>query len=165
MSEKRMIDSDITLIPYYPNYQVTYEWYQDLDVCKQVDNIDQTYSMDRLKAMYNFLSTHGECFYIEYRGVLVGDVTLRDNDEICIVICKEYQNKHIGRRCIKEMITLAKRKGISKIKANIYAFNHQSKKMFLSVGFLQVAEEWFVYPLEDYSTVCLETSDLVLKKS
>ena len=25
--------------------------------------------------MYDFLSTHGDCYYIEYQGVLVGDVS------------------------------------------------------------------------------------------
>ena len=110
MSTKRIVDAEITLIPYYPNYEVTYEWYQDLDVCRQVDNIDHPYSMERLKNMYEYLSTHGDCFYIEYQGTLVGDVTLRDSDEVCIVVCQEYQNKHIGRRCIREMIDLAKEK-------------------------------------------------------
>jgi L-amino acid N-acyltransferase YncA len=105
--------------------------------------------MDNLKTMYGYLSTHGDCFYIEYRGVLVGDVTLRDNNEVCIVICKEYQNRHIGRRCIENMISLAREKGIPKIKANIYSFNEQSRKMFLSVGFIQTAEEMFALPLEN----------------
>lgn len=30
--------------------------------------------------------------------------------EIAIVICKEYQNKHIGRRCVIDMLKLAKEK-------------------------------------------------------
>ena len=30
----------------------------------------------------------------------MGDVSLRDNAEIAIVVCKEYQNRHIGRKCI-----------------------------------------------------------------
>ena len=102
--DTRIVDAEITLIPYYPNYETAYAWYQDYDVCKQVDNIDHLYSMDRLKAMYGFLSTHGDCFYIEYRGTLVGDVTLRDNGELSIVICKEYQNRHIGRRCISGLL-------------------------------------------------------------
>lgn len=33
-----------------------------------------------------------------YQGILVGDVSLRNNGEISIVICKEYQNRHIGRK-------------------------------------------------------------------
>lgn len=141
--DTRIVDAEITLIPYYPNYETAYAWYQDYDVCKQVDNIDHLYSMDRLKAMYRFLSTHGDCFYIEYRGTLVGDVTLRDNGEISIVICKGYQNKHIGRRCILEMIRLAKEKGFQQVTANIYRFNTQSQKMFLSIGFEKTDEEWY----------------------
>ncbi|MGM9599282.1 MAG: GNAT family N-acetyltransferase [Faecousia sp.] len=146
--DTRIVDAEITLIPYYPNYETAYAWYQDYDVCKQVDNIDHLYSMDRLKAMYGFLSTHGDCFYIEYRGTLVGDVTLRDNGEISIVICKGYQNKHIGRRCILEMIRLAKEKGFQQVTANIYRFNTQSQKMFLSVGFEQTGEEWYRFCVE-----------------
>jgi len=30
-------DEEVTLVKYYPNYKTTLEWYQDLDVCKQVD--------------------------------------------------------------------------------------------------------------------------------
>ena len=52
-----IIDSEITLIPYYPNYDTALPWYQDLDVCRQVDNIDCTYSLERLQKMYSFLST------------------------------------------------------------------------------------------------------------
>lgn len=105
-----IIDSEITLIPYYPNYDTALPWYQDLDVCRQVDNIDCTYSLERLQKMYSFLSTHGDCFYIQYQGTLVGDVTLRNDQEVCIVVCKDFQNKRIGRRCILKMIELAKEK-------------------------------------------------------
>lgn len=143
----RIIDAEVCLVPYYNNYNETFKWYQNLDVCKQVDNIDHAYSMDNLKAMYVFLSTHGDCYYIQYNGVLVGDVTLRDDGEVCIVICKEYQNRHIGRRCIGEMIKLAKEKKMNQVKAQIYSFNTQSKKMFLEMGFKQVEEEWYIFNL------------------
>lgn len=46
--------------------------------------------------------------------------------EIAIVICKEYQNKHIGRRCVIDMLKLAKEKEMAKVMANIYSFNAQS---------------------------------------
>ncbi len=49
--EKRIIDREITLIPYYPNPDVALPWYQDLDVCKQVDNIDYTYTPELLNRM------------------------------------------------------------------------------------------------------------------
>ena len=38
--KERIVDQETTLIPYYPNPEVALAWYQDLDVRKQVDNID-----------------------------------------------------------------------------------------------------------------------------
>ena len=143
--EARIVDCDITLIPYYPNTNVTLAWYQDPDVCKQVDNIDHTYTSDMLNRMYSYLSTHGECYYIQYRGRLVGDVSLHDGTQVSIVICKEYQNIHIGRRCIVNMLALAREKGLKEVKANIYPFNTQSRRMVESVGFQQISEAGCLY--------------------
>ena len=141
--EMRIIDEDLALIPYYPNVEVALPWYQDADVCKQVDNIDSVYTPEMLSGMYGYLNTHGRLYYIQYRGALVGDVCLRDNDEVCIVICKDYQNRHIGRRCIAEMVKLAKEKSLPKIKAHIYSFNTQSQAMFLASGFTHTVGEWY----------------------
>lgn len=140
---KRVIDSEISLIPYYRNDEISLPWYQDLDVCRQADNRDKPYDLELLHAMYDYLSSHGDCYYIEYRGGLVGDVSLKDDGEIAIVVCKEYQNQHIGRRCIKEMIKLAQEKGLHCVNANIYSFNEQSRHMFESVGFHQTDVEWY----------------------
>ena len=54
------INEDITLVPYYPDEKVALEWYQDLELCKQVDNIDFVYDLPQLKRMYQYLSTHGD---------------------------------------------------------------------------------------------------------
>ncbi len=144
--EIRSIDDELTLIPYYENYDVTLEWYQDLDLCKQVDNIDYPYTLDRLKRMYTYLSTHGDCYYIEYKSRLIGDITLKD-DEISIVICKEYQNRHIGRRCVQNILELAREKDLSQVRAEIYSFNQQSQKMFMSLGFIPQQEDWYILNL------------------
>ena len=146
---ERIIDDDIRLVPYYRNDEASLPWYQDLDVVRQVDNIDHPYDLELLHRMYDFLSSHGDCYYIEYQGTLVGDVTLRDNGEIAIVISKEFQNRHIGRRCIADMIALAKEKGMEEVKANIYSFNTQSQKMFEAAGFKKVSDEWYSYRIED----------------
>lgn len=138
---ERIIDKEIKLFPYYRNDEVSLPWYQDLDVCKQVDNRDEPYDLELLHCMYDYLSSNGDCYYIEYEGKLVGDVSLRDNGEIAIVVCKEYQNRHIGRRCVLDMLKLAKEKGMSKVKANIYSFNKQSQTMFQSIGFVKTEEE------------------------
>lgn len=94
------VEGNIRLVPYYPAYDTALAWYQDAQLCKQVDNRDFVYDLPLLKRMYHYLDTHGELFYIEYRGVLCGDVSLRTTGELAIVICKEYQNKHIGRKVI-----------------------------------------------------------------
>ncbi len=147
-AKERAVDSEITLIPYYPNSDVTLAWYQDPDVCRQVDNIDHTYSLDLLNGMYSYLSTHGECYYICYCGGLVGDVSLQDNGEVSIVVCKEFQNRHIGRRCIAAMLDLAKEKGLREVRAHIYSFNTQSQRMFEAAGFRKTADEWYSFHLD-----------------
>lgn len=147
-SAERVVDGEITLVPYYPCPEITLAWYQDPDVCRLCDNIDHVYDLELLGRMYGFLSTHGKCYYISYLGELVGDVTLRDNAEVCIVVSKPFQNRHIGRRCILNMLDLARETGLAEVKANIYSFNTQSQRMFLSIGFTRIAEEWYSYKLD-----------------
>lgn len=72
---ERIIDEELRLIPYYRNDAASLPWYQNLTVCKQVDDRDMPYDAELLHRMYDFLSTHGDCYYIEYQGVLVGDVS------------------------------------------------------------------------------------------
>lgn len=76
-----------------------------------------------------------------------GDVSLRDNAEIAIVICKAYQNQHIGRRCVHEMIKLARQKDMDAVVANIYSFNTQSQKIFEALGFYKTDSEWYQFDL------------------
>ena len=145
MMKNRIVDEDIVLVRYYPNYKRTLGWYQDLDLCKQVDNRDTAYDLDLLKCMYNYLNRQGDLFYIKYKNRLCGDVCLQSSGEVNIVIAKPFQNKHIGRRVIKEIIQLAKEKQISELHAEIYTFNTQSKTMFQSVGFTKVDSEQYVF--------------------
>ncbi len=145
--EKRIIDSEISLVPYYRNDEISLEWYRDRDVVKMVDNRDTPYDIKLLHAMYDYLSSNGDCFYIEYRGVPVGDVTLLDDGEIAIVVSKDYQNRHIGKRCLLDMISLARKKGMKSVKARIFSFNTPSRRMFLSAGFEKTGEELYSYRL------------------
>lgn len=146
--EEIIIENNLKLISYFPNQEITLKWYQDLDVCKQVDNIDIPYTIERLDAMYNYLSSNGDCYYIEFNNNLVGDVSIFNDNEIAIVISKEFQNQHIGRKCINQMILLAKAKGIKELKATIFSFNTQSKKMFEAAGFKQVGKELYIQNLK-----------------
>jgi len=63
------------------------------------------------------------------------------------VIAKPFQNKHIGRRVMHEIIRLAREKQMPQLHAEIYSFNAQSQKMFQSIGFTQVDAEHFVFIL------------------
>lgn len=146
--EKRIVNENISLLPYFENDKVTLSWYQDLDICKQVDNRDDPYDLETLHKMYAYLNSQGSCFYISYKDKLVGDITLQDNGEISIVVSNKYQNMHIGRLCIKEIIALAQEKHMDMVKANIYSFNKQSRRMFEGMGFKEVRDEWFVYKLK-----------------
>lgn len=97
--------------------------------------------------MYEHLSTNGFCYYIKYENTLVGDVTLTNSNEVCIVISKPFQNMGIGKKVIKEIIKLAKEKELTSIKANIYSFNKQSQKAFETVGFKAYKDEWYEFKL------------------
>lgn len=137
----RTVDKEIELIKYYPNYKTALVWYQDLELCKQVDNRDTVYDLALLKAMYKYLNQKGDLFYIKYKNRLCGDVCLQPDGEINIVVAKPFQNKHIGRRVIREIIRLAKEKNIPEVYAEIYSFNTQSQSVFENIGFQRVEEE------------------------
>ena len=145
------ISEVLELKKYYPYYKRTIVWYSDLTVCKQVDNIDHVYDMTRLKAMYRYLSCEGECYYIKYKEngnwKLIGDISLY-HGKIAIVIAKEWQNKHLGRKCVQGILERAKCIGYEQVEAEIYPFNIQSKKMFLSVGFVYSTKDKYVYNIE-----------------
>ena len=134
--------NEVALIPYYDDFEMTLEWYQDLDLCKKVDNIDHPYDLNRLCGMYHYLTEKGELYYISYEGRPVGDIALV-NDEVCIVLSRPYQNRHIGRKALALLMERARNKGLKKLKANIYSFNIQSQKMFKSLGFMQLNDEWY----------------------
>ena len=68
---ERIIDNELRLIPYYRNDEASLPWYQDLDVCRQVDNREKPYDVELLHRMYDYLTAHGDCYYIEYKGCLL----------------------------------------------------------------------------------------------
>lgn len=141
------ITPSLRLVPYYPAYETTLPWYQDAELCHQVDNQNRIYDLSILKNMYEYLNIHGDLFYIECEGTLCGDVCLQASGEISIVVGKEYQNRHIGRAVVEKILELAREKDCPECFAEIYSFNAQSQAMFRSIGFVQKDAEMFVYPL------------------
>lgn len=137
---------NLELVKYYPYYQRTLAWYQDPVLCRQVDNREQPYDLDKLKRMYHYLSQNGECYYIKYkeqgRWHLVGDISLCGGS-LSIVICPRYQNRHIGREAISGILDRARQLGLCQVEAVIYSFNNQSRKAFEAAGFQQTGRETY----------------------
>lgn len=143
----RIVDSEITLVPYYPNYKTALVWYQDPQLCRQVDGRDHLYDLPLLRQMYRYLNQRGQLFYIKYKNRLCGDVCLQDSGEINIVVAAPWQNRGIGRRVIGEIIQLGREIGLTQLYAEIYTFNTQSRRMFTRAGFHQTGEEEFRFDL------------------
>lgn len=70
--DARIVDDEIKLVKYYPNYQTAFAWYQDPVLCKQVDDRDEVYDLPLLKRMYQYLNRNGQLFYIKYKNRLCG---------------------------------------------------------------------------------------------
>lgn len=140
----------LTLVKYYPYYSSALAWYQDPVLCKQVDDLDYVYDLERLKRMYRYLSRKGECYYIKYKDGgawrLVGDASICDG-EISIVISKAYQNRHIGRLVIAALLQRGKQLDLPQLSATIYQFNRQSRRAFLAAGFHQISNERYICDL------------------
>lgn len=148
--KKILLYDNLELVKYYPYYKRTLPWYQDPTLCRQVDNREEPYDLARLKRMYRFLSKNGECYYIKFRDQgrwrLVGDISLC-RGSVSIVICREYQNRGIGREAISGILKRAGELGWRQVEAEIYSFNTQSRKAFLAAGFRQTGKEKFVYKM------------------
>ncbi len=143
----KRIDPEITLVRYYPNFAAALPWYQDPGLCKQVSNRDVIYDQALLKETYRQLNKSGDLFYIKYRNRLCGDVCLQTNGQVTIMVPTPYQNRHIGRRVMREIIRMAREKEIPELRATIYPFNTQAQQMFRSVGFRQTGEELYTLTL------------------
>ncbi len=115
--ERRIVDREIALVPYYPNYAASLPWYQNPALCRQVDNRDGVYDLELLKRMYSYLNRRGDLYYIKYRNRLCGDVCLHPDGEINIVVAAPFQNRHVGRRVIGELVRMAKERGIPRLYA------------------------------------------------
>ena len=139
--QTRIVDHEITLVPYFPAPEQTLAWYQDPTLCLQVDGRPEPYDLPRLQRMYEYLNERGMLYYICFQGQLCGDICLQRSGEVNIVIAPAYQNRAIGRRVVHTLIGLAKEQGLAQLTATIYGFNRQSRRMFEAVGFCSVGPE------------------------
>ena len=137
---KRIIDPELTLVPYYPNERAALPWYQDPQLCKQVDDRDGVYDLPLLRAMYRYLDRHGELYFIEaaeeegFRPI--GDVTFWQEDMPIVLGDKAYRGQQIGRQVIAALKERGRALGYTRLYVQeIYDFNMASQRCFEKAGF------------------------------
>jgi L-amino acid N-acyltransferase YncA len=84
----------------------------------------------------------------EKEDAILGDATLhfrryrwqRHMAEIRCVVAREYQKKGLGTALMRELVSVAEQKNVSKIQANIMDDQKSAHKAFLRLGFRKEAE-------------------------
>jgi RimJ/RimL family protein N-acetyltransferase len=126
-------------------YHVALPWYQNPRVLYYSEGItDKTYDLDVINRMYNFLSSTGELYFIEFmedKWHAIGDVVLSENNMPIVIGEDKYCGKGIAKKVIAKLILRAKEIGLETIRIPaIYKYNERSRNLFLSFGFTKIAE-------------------------
>lgn len=129
----KKLDSEIKLLPYYKKW---WGFFTPVPRCGHM----QTGRQPRQALWSKSFAQHVWFSLFAWRVLfhrIQGKISWRPffSAEIAIVVCKEFQNRHIGRRCAKEILKLAREKDMDFVRANIYSFNPQNRHMFESIGF------------------------------
>lgn len=153
-----LINSNLRLRAYDGHYQVAFSWYQDPDLVYFVDGKKESYSLEKIKKMYEVLSQRGELYFIEVKQddswLPIGDVTFSENDLPIVIGVETYRSIGIGREVIGALIERARSLSYRQLRVqDIYGFNLSSKKLFTSFGF---------YPYEETDLGHRYVLDLVL---
>ncbi|NQG97948.1 GNAT family N-acetyltransferase [Streptococcus suis] len=134
------IDNQIRLRRYDGIHDFALIWHQDLELVWLIDGDEEVYSADLLHRMYEYLSTNGECYFIEIvengQFLPIGDVTLFRDDFAIAIGDKRYWKKGIGTKVLHRMIERASEVGLEEILVEeIYDWNTGSRKLFEKCGF------------------------------
>ena len=139
------INSNLRLRAYDGHYQVAFSWYQDPELVYFVDGKKESYSLEKIKKMYEVLSQQGELYFIEVKQdnswLPIGDVTFSENDLPIVIGVETYRSIGIGREVIGALIERARSLSYRQLRVqDIYDFNLSSKKLFTSFGFYPYEE-------------------------
>ena len=105
-----------------------------------MDGKRNTYTPERLTAMYTWLDEHGELYFIEalenghYKPI--GDVTFWQEDMPIVIGDRAYRGKGVGRKVVAALVNRGRELGYSRLFVNeIYHYNIGSRKCFEHAGF------------------------------
>ena len=146
MNKEINIDSMLRLSRYNGVYDFALSWYQDMDTVKLVDGENaNSYDLNRLKRMYEYLDKKGELYFIEIKEgelwIPIGDVTFWQEDMPIIIGNKQYRGKGIGFKVIEALKDRARELGYKEIYVQeIYHYNTGSNSLFKKAGFVPYKE-------------------------
>lgn len=134
------IDESLRLRKYDGVYEFALEWYQDENTVYLVDGEKASYTMERLRRMYEYLNNAGELYFIEvledtvYKPI--GDVAFWQEDMPIVIGDRNYRGRKIGRKVISALIQRGKELGYDHLNVGeIYDWNEASRRCFERAGF------------------------------
>lgn len=121
-------------------YDFAFDWYQDIETVYLVDGVKKPYSHEKLRAMYEYLNTHGELYFIEVavNGEFrpIGDAAFWREDMPIVIGNKSFRGKKIGQKVISALIKRGRELGFSELYVReIYDYNAASRSCFEGLGF------------------------------
>ena len=137
------IDSSLRLRKYDGQAHLAFSWYQNPDVIHLIDNSREPYTLQRIKKMYDYLTQHGEVYFIEIlineNWMPIGDVSFWQEDMPIVIGNSDYRGHGIGKTVVQALIERGRQLGYERLYVReIYDYNTASKKMFESVGFYAI---------------------------
>ncbi len=123
------------------------KWYQNKEIMYFSEGItDRFYDMEDIKRMYQYLSNHGNLYFIETftdidEWLAIGDTTFSDKNLPIVIGDSTYWGQGIGRKVITKFIELAHDLQLSSLTVpEIYHYNERSANLFLGLGFVKSSE-------------------------
>ena len=145
-----LVTPEVRLVPFDPAhaaddaFEELLSSYQDRDTVRMVDGPGaEIYDLAKLKAMFDYMSKHGELYLIERRTpdrgwIPIGDAGLQ-TDAAPVVLAPRHRGQGIGRAVVSALIDRARTLGWASVEvSDIYDYNVASRRTNESLGFVAV---------------------------
>ncbi len=139
--------------PEISDYKLALPWYREAYIMEMaIGNKDKVYNLDDIEAMYQYLSSNGELYFIEIfikedqienesgYWKAIGDVTLMEHN-LPIVISEGYRGIGIGKKTMLRIIGRGIELGMKYFRVpEVYLKNQVSHKLYKSLGFKELGK-------------------------
>lgn len=99
------IHSSLRLRKYDGQVHLAFSWYQNPDVIRLIDGSREPYTLQRIKKMYDYLTQHGEVYFIEIlineNWMPIGDVSFWQEDMPILLVTQIIVVMESGRLLFK----------------------------------------------------------------